>query len=134
VIVTGAFLAEHAEIVDDKLNVAGGVLDSVNIPKPVEDGNGNIAIGLVALVVLLRADRVDEEVGHQIRIELVEQDGARQLAAQIDMDDAFGGENRFLVWHVPFNIHTTGRVNVVITADGNEPFELAVHASVREET
>jgi hypothetical protein len=53
--ITGAFLAVEAEIVDQKLNVKGGVLDWIGVPPPIEDGDGNIAAGLVYLVTLLQA-------------------------------------------------------------------------------
>lgn len=61
-LITGAFIAVHAEIVDQKLNVTGGVLDWISVPKvgSVDDA-GNPIGGLFYLVTLMQAGPDDQQ-------------------------------------------------------------------------
>lgn len=54
--IIGAFLAEHAEVVDQKLNVAGGILDWITIPKADQlDDHSERLAATYYLVTLMQA-------------------------------------------------------------------------------
>lgn len=94
--ITGAFLAERADIVDGKLDVSGGVLDWIGVPKPGEfDDAGNMAVGLVYLVTLMQATPDDHLKPYRMTTEMVDSEGNSHVVADGEVAlDAHSGENR----------------------------------------
>ncbi|KAA8946838.1 hypothetical protein [Mycobacterium sp.] len=130
--ITGAFLAEHAEIVDQKLNVTGGVLDFITVPKRGQvDDAGNPIVAMVYLVTLMQASADDHQKPYKMTTEIVEIDGSRHtfIDATIPVD-AHSGENRFWVSQLGMSGGTSGRRVLVQTLDNGDsvaiPFELRV--------
>lgn len=111
-IITGAFFATTAEIVDQKLNVTGGVLDWVatELNRP----------NLVNLVMLLQSGLEDtEQESYSVNLEIFSPTGPSvTIAGPIQMD-AHQGENRF--WVTPFYFAFTeyGRHVFAITVDSS---------------
>jgi hypothetical protein len=108
VIVTGAFLAEAAAAVDNKLNVRGGVLDSCQV--------GPDRVAKVTLVVLTQAEAGDKAA--KLNIEIVNPSGDSQ-AQQIDMPEAaLGGEIGFAFFPIGIPVRTDGRYLLKVTSRG----------------
>jgi hypothetical protein len=130
--ITGAFLAEYAEIVDQKLNVTGGVLDFITVPKGGQvDDAGNPIVAMVYLVTLMQASADDHQKPYKMTTEIVELDGSRHtfIDATIAVD-AHSGENRFWVSVLGMSGGSSGRRVFVQTLDNGDsvaiPFELRV--------
>ncbi len=109
--ITGVFLAEYAEIVDKKLNVTGGVLDFITVPKRGQvDDAGNPIVAMVYLVTLMQASPDDHQKPYKMTTEIVEIDGSRHtfIDATIAVD-SHSGENRFWVSSLGMSGGTSGR-------------------------
>jgi hypothetical protein len=125
VIITGAFIAEEAEVVDAKLNVRGGVVDSMPLPPE------GYAVPM-HLVVLLQAGPEDVDRPYRTVVEVVAPDGTQTTL--IDQDIAVGahrGVNRFWQWPIVVAAPTTGRISFLITIGGTT---LAVPIEVVDES
>jgi len=95
--ITGTFLAEYAENLDQKLNVTGGVLDFITVPKRGQiDDAGNPIVAMIYLVTLMQASPDDHQKPYKMTTEMDEIDGSRHtfIDATIAVD-AHSGENRF---------------------------------------
>lgn len=111
-IVTGAFFAQMAEIVDQKLNVTGGVLDwletDLNSPFPLN------------LIILLQSGLEDSSRDtHDVTLEVFGPSGPAGTIAGPMQWDRREGENRF--WLTPFNFVFTeyGRHVFVFSIDNS---------------
>lgn len=130
--ITGAFLAEYAEIVDQKLNVTGGVLDFITVPKRGQvDDAGTPIVAMVYLVTLMQASADDHQKPYKMTTEIVEIDGSRHTLIDATIAvDAHSGENRFWVSPLGMSGGTSGRRVLVQTLDNGDsvaiPFELRV--------
>lgn len=108
--VTGAFLAEAAEAVDNKLNVQGGVLASYQV--------GPDRIANVTLVVLTQADAGDKSAA-KLKIEVVKPSG-QSAALQIDLPEAaLGGDIGFAFFPMEIPVETDGQYLLIMTSRGS---------------
>jgi len=109
VIVTGAFLAESAAVVDNKLDVKGGVLSSYRV--------GPDRIAKLNLVVLTQAQAFDKDV--RLNIEVVKPSGEIQAVQAAIPDVTLKGENGFAFFPVGLIAETDGRYVLVVTCGGS---------------
>lgn len=112
-IITGAFLAEHAEIVDRKLNITGGVWDTVTAPAT---GDG-VPMFLVALV---QAGPDDQKRAATAQVTILQPDGsilAKSPETAVTIGD--GNENGALVLPLSLAPAGLGRHVFLIEVDGS---------------
>lgn len=132
--ITGAFLAQHAEIVDQKLNVTGGVLDWIGAPKAGQvDEQGYPIVATYFLVTLMQAGPDDRQKPHRITTEAAHADGTRRTLAEamISVDSHIGeSENRFIVQRFGVNAEMSGRNVLVQTIDGGGSVALPVEVRI----
>ncbi|MGV0595723.1 hypothetical protein [Mycolicibacterium porcinum] len=130
--ITGAFLAESAEVVDGKLNVSGGVLDWIGVPRRGEfDDAGNMAVGLVYLVTLMQATPDDHRKPYRMTTEMVDSDGTSHVVADSDVEiDAHTGENRFWVTPIGVAAERSGRMVLIQSIDGGGSVSIPVELRV----
>lgn len=130
--ITGAFLAAHAEIVDQKLNVTGGVLDWIAVPEVGQrDADGNQAVGVYYLVTLMQAGPDDHHRPYRMTTEAVDLDGSSRLLVDATIAvDAHQGENRFWVTPLGMAGTTSGRRVLVQTIEGGGSIALPVEVRV----
>ncbi|HET6735335.1 MAG TPA: hypothetical protein VFH65_21980 [Mycobacterium sp.] len=122
-ILTGAFLARYAEVADDSLYVAGGVLGRATVFPP----DRSISVYLVALMQV-----GPDDTGQPNRAKVIFSDWALNDAVLVDQElsfDASGGENRFWVWPLRVNCASgPGRYAFKVTLNGTSfSVPLAVH-------
>ena len=112
-ILTGAFLARYAEVADESLFVAGGVLSRAGVFPP----DRSISVYLVALMLA-----GPEDTGQPFRTKVIFSDWSLNDAVLAEQDvkfDAPGGGNRFWVW--PLRVNCTsgpGRYTFKVTMNG----------------
>lgn len=113
-IVTGAFFADQAEIVDQKLNVTGGVLDWVATEL-------NTPFGPLDLVILLQsaADDADRD-SYDVKLDIFAPSGTVQTIAGPVQMNAHSGENRFWRTRFVFTFTEYGRHVFALTVDNSE--------------
>lgn len=132
--ITGAFLAEQAEIVDQKLNVQGGVLDWVAVPVTgLTNENGEQLVRPLTLVTLMQAGPDDEDRPYRMKLEMVASDG--DLVTIFDGEIPLGahqGENRF--WVTPFGLHAAknGRMVLIQTIEGGGTVSVPIEVRIVE--
>ena len=102
--IAGAFLAEEAEIVDQKLNVTGGVLDWVQVPATgLTNENGDQLVKPLFLVTLMQAGPDDQNTPYRMKLEFVASNGDVQTIYEGEIPlGAHQGENRF--WVMPIGL------------------------------
>jgi hypothetical protein len=116
VILTGAFLAEQAATVDNKLNVAGGVLSKFTV--------GPDRAASFVLVVLTRADGSGDESDRRVEVELMPPTGEEPVLRRFEVPEASIGEfPGFAFFGVEANLPVNGRWVVVVTG-GTEAITL----------
>ncbi len=104
--ITGAFLAEAASVVDNKLRVSGGVLSGFVV--------GPDRLARFVLVVLTQTE-TDSPV-RQIEVEIVPPAGEEPLNITYDLPDAAaGGEIGFAFFDVEVPLPIDGRWVLVVT-------------------
>lgn len=108
-IITGAFLAEAAAVVDNKLDVRGGVLSSYRV--------GQDRMANVTLVVLTQAEAGDQDV--RLNIETVRPDGDLQAAQVVIPDVALKGQNGFAIFPLAIKAEADGRYVLILTCGGS---------------
>lgn len=130
--ITGAFLGQHAEIVDQKLNVTGGVLDWIGAPRAGQaDERGNPLVATYFIVTLMQAGPDDHQKPYRITTEAVGADGTSRILGDATIAvDAHTGENRFLVTRFGISAETSGRNVLVQTIDGGGSVALPVELRV----
>ena len=130
--ITGAFLAEHAEIVDQKLNVTGGVLDTVHAPKAGQfNDKGEMLVGTLYIVTLMQSTADDHEKSYHLKTELVDPDGNTHLLLDNEIAvDAHTGENRFYVSLLTFAAPSGGRITFLQSIDDGDPVAVPVQLIV----
>ena len=105
-ILTGAFLAEDAATVDNKLTVAGGVLSKFTV--------GPDRSALFVLVVLTRPDDGDSD--RRIEVELMPPTGEEPVHRRFEVPEASIGEfPGFAYFAVDVNLPVNGRWVMVVT-------------------
>ena len=105
-IVTGAFLAEAASVVDNKLNVTGGVLSRFVV--------GADRIAQFLLVVLTQAETGDPD--HRVDVEIWPPAGDEPLRIAYQMPEAATvGEIGFAFFDVEVRLPRDGRWVIVVT-------------------
>ncbi|MGV2585080.1 UNVERIFIED_CONTAM: hypothetical protein K7Z70_23100 [Mycobacterium avium subsp. hominissuis] len=108
--VTGAFLAERAAVVDGALHVWGGVL-SVWAVHPQNRW------AEFALVVLIQAQTGETAGG--IRVEVISPDGGPSQVLTRDYPDEFaGGEVGFAIFPLPLHLDVDGRFVLMVSSGG----------------
>lgn len=126
--ITGAFLALHADIVDDKLNVVGGVVDWLGVPRAGQvDEAGEPILGYAYLVTLMQAGPDDHGRPYRMTLEMVDSAGESRVVADGEVAvDGHEGENRF--WVTPFGIQAEneGRMVLVNTIEGGGSISVPV--------
>ncbi|MFY2861836.1 hypothetical protein ACOJVU_19410 [Mycobacterium sp. THU-M104] len=104
--ITGAFLAEAASVVDNKLSVSGGVLSGFVV--------GPDRLARFALVVLTQTE-TDSPV-RQIEVEIRPPAGVEPLTIAYELPDAAaGGEIGFAYFDVEVPLPIDGRWVLVVT-------------------
>ena len=108
-ILTGAFLAEQAATVDNKLNVAGGVLSKFTV--------GPDRSASFVLVVLTRADTSDGNAfDRRVEVELIPPTGEAPVLRRFEVPEASVGEfPGFAFFGVDVNLPVNGRWVIVVT-------------------
>ena len=117
VILTGAFLAEQAATVDNKLNVAGGVLSKYTV--------GPDRSASFVLVVLTRSDALSDNSGdRRVEVELMPPTGEAPLRRRFEVPEASIAEfPGFAFFGIDVSLPVDGRWVVVVTG-GNEAISL----------
>jgi hypothetical protein len=114
VILTGAFLAEQAATVDNKLNVAGGVLSRFTV--------GPDRSASFVLVVLTRGDADNSD--RRVEVELIPPTGEEPVLRWFEVPDASIGEfPGFAFFGIDARLPVDGRWVLVVTG-GNEALTL----------
>ena len=112
-ILTGAFLARYAEVADESLFVAGGVLSRAGVYPP----DRSISVYLVALMLA-----GPDDTGQPFRTKVIFSDWSLNDAVLAEQDvsfDAPGGGNRFWVWPLRVNCASgPGRYSFKVTMNG----------------
>ncbi len=118
--ITGAFLAEHAEIVDGKLNVTGGVLDLVRAPAVgLTNENGDQLAMPLSLVTLMQAGPDDEGRPYRMKLEVVSSNGdVIVLGDQEIPGSTLQRENHFWISDFGLTAQATGRVALIASIEG----------------
>ena len=107
VILIGAFLAEAAAVVNNGLNVRGGVLASYQV--------GPDRIARVTVVVLTQPEAGDK--APKLKIEIVKPSGDSLSSLIGDIPKAtLGGDNGFAFFPCEIHAETNGRYLVVVTS------------------
>jgi len=105
--ITGAFLAEAAAVVDNKLNVRGGGLAGCQV--------GPDRIVRVTVVVLTQPEAFDK--APKLKIEIVKPSGDPHSSRIGDVPKAtLGGENGFAFFPCEIHAETNGRYVLVVTS------------------
>jgi hypothetical protein len=106
VIVTGAFLAEAASVVDNKLSVTGGVLSRFTV--------GPDRSARFLLVVLTQSETSDPD--HRVDVEIWPPTGDEPLrVAYVMPEEATVGEIGFAFFPVEVTLPVDGRWVIVVT-------------------
>ena len=118
-IVTGAFLAEAAASVDNKLHVWGGVLDACQV--------GPDRLAKVTLVVLTQAEAGDSAA--KVDVEIIPPSGD-SVKLQLDVPEgSLSGENGFAYFHLGIPAEADGRYVLLVTSGGGAvSLPLGVHS------
>lgn len=104
--ITGAFLAEAASVVDNKLSVSGGVLSGFRV--------GNDRVARFVLVVLTQAE-TDSPV-RQIEVEVRPPADDEPFTIEYELPEAAaGGEIGFAFFDIEVQLATNGRWVFVVT-------------------
>jgi hypothetical protein len=103
---TGAFLAQAATVVDNKLDVRGGVLASCRI--------GPDRIARLTLVVLTHGQAGDK--APKLEVKLVKPSGDSQSLQGEIPQGALGGEIGFAVFPLGIQAETNGRYVLEVTS------------------
>ena len=121
--IIGAFLAETASVVDDKLNVIGGVLSSAWV-SPERVAN-------VTLVVLTQAESGDiaGDEAPKLTVELVAPGGDSQAVAVTMPPGSLANEIGFAYWSLWLPVEIDGRYKVMV---GEGPDAIALPLLVEE--
>lgn len=130
--ITGGFLAENADIVDGKLNVTGGVLDWIAVPRSGQvDGAGNMLVGFVTLVTLMQATPDDHQKPYRMTLEMVDSEGNANVVADGEVSvEAHTGENRFWVTPIALAAEKGGRMVLIQTIEGGGKISIPVEVRV----
>jgi hypothetical protein len=132
--ITGGFLAERAEIVDQKLNLIGGILDWIVVPKAGQfNEQGQRLVATYYMVTLMQASPDDHQKPFRLKTELVDPSGGTSVL--IDQPIAFDsnfGENRFYVSQLNIAAPYGGRVTFIQTIDNGDPIAIPVELRVVE--
>jgi hypothetical protein len=117
VILTGAFLAEQAATVDNKLNVAGGVLSKYTV--------GPDRSASFVLVVLTRGDGdSDNPDDRRVEVELMPPTGDAPVHRRFEVPEASIGEfPGFAFFGIDVSLPVDGRWVIVVTG-GTEAISL----------
>lgn len=107
VIVTGALLAESASVVDNKLNIQGGVVDSFHA-----DPSRLIAL---TLVVLTQPEPYDRTA--TIKVTFTNPAGESQASSLEIPESSLGGEIGFAYYPVRIPVPTDGRYQLSVSAE-----------------
>lgn len=114
-ILTGAFLAEQAATIDNKLNVAGGVLSRFTV--------GPDRSASFVLVVLTRADNENSD-DRQVEVELIPPTGEAPMLRRFEVPEASIGEfPGFAFFGIDASLPVDGRWVIVVTG-GTEAITL----------
>jgi hypothetical protein len=117
--ITGAFLAETASVVDNKLSVSGGVLSAFAV--------GPDRVAEFMLVVLTQAE-TDSPV-RRIDVELRPPSGDEPMTVEYELPDAAaGGEIGFAFFNIEAHLPVDGRWVIVVTG-GPGAISLPLHVS-----
>ena len=116
-ILTGAFLAEQAATVDNKLNVAGGVLSKYTV--------GPDRSASFVLVVLTRGDTDSDNFDdRRVEVELMPPTGDAPVHRRFEVPEASIGEfPGFAFFGIDANLPVDGRWVIVVTG-GTEAISL----------
>jgi hypothetical protein len=118
-VITGAFLAEAASVVENKLNVSGGVLSGF--------GLGPDRQAKFVLVVLTQAE-TDSPV-RRVEVEIVPPTDDDPLVIEYELPEAAaGGEIGFAFFNVEVRLPSNGRWVFVVTC-GPGVFSLPLQVS-----
>ena len=113
-ILTGAFLAEQAATIDNKLNVAGGVLSKFTV--------GPDRSASLVLVVLTRADSDNSD--RRVEVELIPPTGEAPVLRRFEVPEASIGEfPGFAFFGIDASLPVDGRWVIVVTG-GSEAITL----------
>jgi hypothetical protein len=109
VILTGAFLAEQAATIDNKLNVAGGVLSRFTV--------GPDRSASFVLVVLTRADGdTSDPTERRVEVELIPPTGEAPMLRRFEVPEASIGEfPGFAFFGIDASLPVDGRWVLVVT-------------------
>jgi hypothetical protein len=118
-VITGAFLAESASVVDNKLSVSGGVLSGFMV--------GPDRQARFALVVLTQAE-TDSPV-RRVEVEIMPPTDDESLVIEYELPDAAaGGEIGFAFFNIEVRLPVNGRWVFVVTG-GAGTFSLPLEVS-----
>ncbi len=107
-ILTGAFLAEQAATIDNKLSVAGGVLSKFTV--------GPDRSASFVLVVLTRGDADSDNADRRVEVELIPPTGEAPLLRRFEVPEASIGEfPGFAFFGIDANLPVDGRWVLVVT-------------------
>lgn len=107
VIITGALLAESASVVDNKLNITGGVISACHV--------GPERAAQATLVVLIQPEPTDRDP--KINLEITGPSGTSE-SAQLDVPPtSLGGEVGFVYFPMQMPLPQDGRYVLAVSSD-----------------
>lgn len=107
-IVTGALLAETASVVDNKLNITGGVISACRV--------GPERAAQAMLVVLIQPEDSDSEP--KIKVTITDPAGNTQDVQMDVPQDSLGGEIGFVYFPIQMPLPVDGRYSISVSSDG----------------
>ncbi|MBS9534059.1 hypothetical protein KIH27_10735 [Mycobacterium sp. M1] len=131
--IEGLFLAEDAQVVDNKLYATGGVPKSIQVPRAGQlNDEGEMAAASYSLVTLMEFGPDDGTRPYRMTTELVDAEGNKRVVADgeiIPVTSAPGagaGEKCFSVSELRINADKDGRMMLVQTIDGGSSMSIPV--------
>jgi len=107
VIVTGALLAESASVVDNKLNITGGVISACRV--------GPERTAQATLVVLMQPESTDRDP--KIALEVTDPSGNTETV-QLDVPpSSLGGEVGFVFYPIQMPLPADGRYVLAVSSN-----------------
>lgn len=109
------FVAQVARVAEGKLDVLGGVLDTI----------GTSAVGTstpepIVLVVLVQREPDDDIAQGPVTVDAFSPSGESLLTAELQYGFPAGSENGFVYFNLPLPVPVEGRYSFVASAAGPE--------------
>jgi hypothetical protein len=112
-IVTGMFVAQVARVAEEKLDVLGGVIDTVGTTTV-----GTSTLEPIVLVALVQREPDDDIEQGPVTVEAFSPAGESLLTAELHYGFPAGSENGFVYFNLQMPVPVEGRYSFVASAAG----------------